>query len=155
MADGSVKTPLDEAATIAILERLAELKVEAIAVCFLWSIVNPAHELAVGRLIAERLPGVPFTLSHRLNPSIREYRRAMSTAIDASLKPMMTAYLGGLEERLEDAGFGGRVLVVTSQGGVMDAAGVARDAGPSGQFGAEHGAGRRARLCRLGRRPTR
>jgi N-methylhydantoinase A len=125
MADGSVKTPLDEAATIATLDRLAELKVQAIAVCFLWSIVNPAHELAAGRLIAARLPDVPFTLSHRVNPSIREYRRAMSTAIDASLKPTMTAYLGGLEERLRSAGFGGRVLVITSQGGVMDAAGVA------------------------------
>src|SRR5262249_4057348 len=117
MADGSVKTPLDEPATTAILGRLRELNVEAIAVCFLWSIVHPAPEVAVGRLIADHLPGVPFTLSHRVNPSIREYRRAMSTSIDASLKPAMTAYLGGLERRLRSAGFTGRVLVITSQGG--------------------------------------
>ena len=125
MVDGSVRSPLDEAATVAVLEQLGGLGVEAIAVCFLWSIVNPEHELAVGRLIEKHLPGIPYTLSHRINPSIREYRRAMSTAIDASLKPTMTAYLGGLEERLRAAGFDGRVLIITSQGGVMDAATIA------------------------------
>jgi N-methylhydantoinase A len=65
-------------------------------------------------------------LSHQINPSIREYRRAMSTALDASLKPIMGAYMSGLGRRLGDAGFAGRLLVVTSQGGVMDAADVAR-----------------------------
>jgi N-methylhydantoinase A len=125
MADGSVKTPLDEAATIVILKRLAELRVEAVAVCLLWSIVNPDHEAAVGRLIARHLPSVPYTLSHRINPSIREYRRAMSTCIDASLKPAMNVYLGGLEERLRAVGFGGRVLIITSQGGAMDVASIA------------------------------
>jgi N-methylhydantoinase A len=119
---GAVKTPLDEAAVIAILEKVRAAKVEAVAVCFLWSVVNPAHEEAVGRLIEQHLPGVPYTLSHRLNPSIREYRRASSTCIDASLKPLMGAYMRGLEQRLREAGFPGRVLVVTSQGGVMDAA---------------------------------
>jgi len=125
MVDGSVKLPLDEAATVAILQTLKEKKVEAVAVCFLWSIVNPEHEIAVGRLIEKHLPGVPYTLSHRINPSIREYRRAMSTCIDASLKPAMNVYLGGLEERLRKAGFNGRVLIITSQGGVMDVASIA------------------------------
>ena len=69
----------------------ATLEVEAVAVCLLWSIVNPAHELRVGELLDEHLPGVPYTLSHRLNPTLREYRRASSTAIDASLKPLMSA----------------------------------------------------------------
>ncbi len=84
--------------------------------------MNPEHELAVGHLIETHLPGVPFTLSHQINPSIREYRRAMSTAIDASLKPTMSAYMSGLEVRLRQAGFGGRVLIVTSHGGVTDTA---------------------------------
>lgn len=122
LRDGSIHRPLDEPATVALLKSLAGKGVEAVAVCFLWSIVNPAHELRLGTLIAEHLPGVPFTLSHRINPSIREYRRAMSTCLDASLKPVMGAYMAGLEERLAEAGFGGRLLVVTSQGGVMDAA---------------------------------
>jgi len=123
--DGLVKIPFDAAAAVAILERLRTQRIEAIGVCFLWSIVNPAHELAMGELIERHLPGVPYTLSHQINPSIREYRRASSTVIDASLKPVMGAYMRGLEQRLREAGFAGRVLVVTSQGGVMDAARVA------------------------------
>ena len=70
---GAVKTPLDEAAVIEILATLKSAKVEAIGVSFLWSVVNPAHELAVGALIEKHLPGVPYTLSHEINPSIREY----------------------------------------------------------------------------------
>lgn len=125
LRDGSVHRPLDEAGVIAALDRARSAGVEAIAVCLLWSIVEPRHEIRVGELIEAHLPGVPYTLSHRINPSIREYRRAMSTCLDASLKPIMGPYMGRLEERLRAAGFGGRLLVVTSQGGVMDAADVA------------------------------
>ena len=124
--DGSVTEPLDEQGVVAIVEELERQEVEAVGVCLLWSIVNPAHELRVGALLERHLPGVPYTLSHVLNPSLREYRRASSTCIDASLKPLMGHYLGGLETRLRDAGFGGRVLVVTTQGGAMDAADMAR-----------------------------
>jgi N-methylhydantoinase A len=120
-AEGRVVKQLDEEEAVAAIKRLAELGVEAVAVCFLWSIVNPDHELRVGELIEQHLPGVPYTLSHSLNPAIREYRRASSAAIDASLKPVMSEYLYGLASRLAEAGFGGRVLVVTSAGGVLDA----------------------------------
>lgn len=123
---GAVHTPLDEAATIDIIGRLKAAGVEAVAVCFLWSISNPAHELRVGELLEEHLPGVPYTLSHQINPALREYRRASATAIDASLKPLMGKYLGGLTERLTAAGFAGRTLVLTSQGGMLDASDLAR-----------------------------
>jgi N-methylhydantoinase A len=118
---GEVVAPLDETASAELLDRLAELEVEAVAVSLLWSIVNPAHELRLGELLETRLPGVPFTLSHRLNPAIREYRRTSSAAIDASLKPLMSRFFGALEERLREEGFGGRLLVMTSAGGVLDA----------------------------------
>ena len=124
-AQGEVVKPLDEEAVVALCARLRGLEVEAVGVCLLWSIANPAHEERVGELLGEHLPGVPYTLSHRLNPSIREYRRASSACIDASLKPVMSEYLERLEGRLRDAGFGGRVLMVTSAGGVLDAAAVA------------------------------
>ncbi|WP_246658473.1 hydantoinase/oxoprolinase family protein [Mesorhizobium sp. GR13] len=124
-AGGEVRTALDEKAVLATLQRVMDAGAEAIGVCFLWSVVNPVHELAVGALIEKHCPGVPYTLSHKINPSIREFRRASSTCIDASLKPVMGAYMRGLEQRLLDAGFNGRVLVVTSQGGVMDAGRVA------------------------------
>lgn len=124
-AGGEVVTPLDEAATRAVIERLADKNIEAVGVCLLWSIANPVHERRVGELLTELLPGVPYTLSHQLNPALREYRRASSTCIDASLKPLMYDYLHGLTGRLREAGFAGRVLMVTSQGGIMDADDVA------------------------------
>jgi N-methylhydantoinase A len=120
-----VVKPLDEDAVVALAAELHEQSVEAVAVCLLWSIVNPVHELRVHELLAEHLVGVPVTLSHEVNPCLREYRRASATAIDASLKPVMTEYIGGLRRRLEDAGFGGRVLIVTSSGGALDAEDVA------------------------------
>jgi N-methylhydantoinase A len=119
-AQGDVVEPLDEAAVVALAGELREREVEAVAVCLLWSIVNHDHELRVGELLDEHLPGVPYTLSHQLNPTLREYRRASSSAIDASLKPVMSAYMEGLQARLEQAGFGGRVLIVTAAGGVLD-----------------------------------
>ncbi|MSP82466.1 MAG: hydantoinase/oxoprolinase family protein [Alphaproteobacteria bacterium] len=124
-ATGRVLRPLDVDAARAAIERLAELAVEAVAVCLLWSIANPAHEERLGELLAAHLPGVPVTLSHRLNPTVREYRRAVSACLDASLKPLMQTYLTGLVARLGAAGFKGRTLMVTSQGSVMDAAAMA------------------------------
>ena len=120
-ADGEVVVPLDVESVRAVIERLGELEVQAVAVCFLWSIVNNTHERRVGELIDEALPGVHVTLSHALNPTLREYRRASSACIDASLKPLMDRYLRGLDIRLRECGYRGRVLVVTSQGTVREA----------------------------------
>jgi N-methylhydantoinase A len=124
-SQGEIVQALDEQAAIETLGRLGELGVESVAVCLLWSIANPAHELALGELLEHHLPGVPYTLSHALNPTLREYRRASCAAIDASLKPLMSSYLQGLEDRLRAGGFAGRLLMVTSSGGVVDAADMA------------------------------
>jgi N-methylhydantoinase A len=124
-SQGEVVRTLDEPGAVEVIGRLADLEVEAVAVCLLWSIANSAHELALGELLERHLPGVPYTLSHALNPTLREYRRASCAAIDASLKPLMTSYLHGLEDRLREAGFAGRLLMVTSSGGVVDAADMA------------------------------
>ncbi|MGO4831501.1 hydantoinase/oxoprolinase family protein, partial [Rhizobiaceae sp. 2RAB30] len=126
LADGREHEPLDEARIVEIAGAMRDAGVEAVAVCLLWSVVNPDHERRVGRLLAEHLPDAAVTLSHELNPTLREYRRASSACIDASLKPMMSAYMDGLARRLEAAGFAGRVLVVTSQGGVVDASDAAK-----------------------------
>lgn len=119
---GAVVRALDEERVIDVLDTLRSLEVEAVACCLIWSIANPQHELRIGALLQRFLPGVPYTLSHVLNPSLREYRRAVSTAIDASLKPIMTRYLGSLDSRLRDAGFRGRLFIQTSEGGVLSAA---------------------------------
>jgi N-methylhydantoinase A len=116
-SEGDVFVPLDEASVVAAVDEARRLRAEAVAVCLLWSIVNPAHEERVGELLEERWPGVPYTLSHRLNPIIREYRRASSTAIDASLKPLMQRYLAAMEADLREAGLAGHIFVATSFGG--------------------------------------
>ena len=125
-SDGSVVQPLDEAEVRAIAATLRQKKIEAIAVSFLWSIANPSHEQRVVDILAEELPQIPVTAGFQINPIIREYRRTSSAAIDASLKPLMGKYMRNLKTRLLDAGFRGQVLVVTSQGGVIDAADVAQ-----------------------------
>ena len=123
--DGEIVRALDEEETVRIIAGLRERGVEAVGVCLLFSTINPAHELRVGELLAEHAPGISCTLSHKLNPILREYRRASATVIDASLKPVMSEYLHGLEQRLREAGFAGRLLVSTSNGGVADAREVA------------------------------
>jgi N-methylhydantoinase A len=116
-SEGDVYVPLDEESVLAAIDGARAAGCEAIAVCLLWSIVNPAHELRVGELIEERLPEAAYTLSHLLNPIVREYRRASATAIDASLKPIMQAYLSDMEHDLRAAGFRGHLFISTSFGG--------------------------------------
>ena len=118
-SEGEVHTPLDAAQARTVAAELAERGVEAVAVCFLWSIVNPRNEQEMAAILESCLPGVPYTLSHRLLPIIREYRRASATAIDASLKPLMQAHLRDMGRDLRDAGYAGELLVSTSVGGCM------------------------------------
>jgi N-methylhydantoinase A len=118
-SEGAIAVPLRREDVAARLTEIEALGVEAIAVSLLWSIANPAHEELIGEVIAEQLPDIPFTLSHQLNPIIREYRRTSSAAIDASLKPLMQAHLTDMEADLRAAGFAGELLIVTSFGGVL------------------------------------
>ncbi len=124
-AEGGIVVPLDEEAARATLGELQRRGFESVAVALLWSVANPAHELALGELIGELLPGVPYTLSHQLNPILREYRRASSTSIDASIKPLMQSHLRQMEGDLRAAGFTGELLVSTTIGGCLDIANVA------------------------------
>jgi N-methylhydantoinase A len=118
-SEGAIERPLDEDATRATLKDIRSRGFQAVAVCLLFSVLNPRHELRLGELIDEVLPGAAYTLSHQLNPILREYRRASSAAIDASLAPLMRSHLSELESDLNAAGFRGQLLVSTSIGGVM------------------------------------
>ncbi|GAC1678910.1 MAG: hydantoinase/oxoprolinase family protein [Steroidobacteraceae bacterium] len=118
-SEGKALTPFDEAGAVAVMHQLRAIEIEAVAVCFLWSIANPEHELAAARIIERELPGIPYTLSHQVNPIVREYRRASSAAIDASLKPLMQRHLREMEFDLRAAGLAGELLPAISLGGVM------------------------------------
>jgi N-methylhydantoinase A len=116
-AEGGVETPLDETQAMQILTQLKDWKIEAIAVALLWSIANPSHERRLAEMIELVLPEVPYSLSHRVSPTLREYRRTSATALDASLKPIVRRGVGEVEVRLRAAGFSGVLTFVTSNGG--------------------------------------
>lgn len=118
-SEGVVVTPFDPEQANAVVGRLKSLDIQAVAVSFLWSIANPEHELAMARVLETSLPDVPYTLSHQINPIVREYRRTSSAVIDASLKPLMQHHLGDIESSLRATGLTGELLAATSFGGVM------------------------------------
>ncbi len=118
-SEGEVVERLDEEGAREVIGALGERGVEAVGVCLLWSVANGAHERRVGELLDELLPGVPYTLSHELNPIVREFRRASAAAIDASLKPLMGTHLREVGEDLRNSGLTGELMVATSYGGVM------------------------------------
>jgi N-methylhydantoinase A len=116
-SEGGIETKLNDADVIAAIAKLKAQKVESIAVALLWSIVNPVHEQRIGELIKEHWPTIPFSLSHHICPTLREYRRTSATAIDASLRPLVKRAVTELEGRLRDAGLSGILTLVTSSGG--------------------------------------
>jgi len=118
--DGSISKNLDNKSLLKVINRLKKLNVEAVAVCLLWSTLNAEHEIKIEQFLQKNLPGIPISLSHKVNPILREYRRASSTCIDASLKPLMSKYLNNLNNALLKKGFAGNFFMVTSQGGVLD-----------------------------------
>ena len=116
-SEGDVVVPVNKDQVRDLLLDLEKKNFEAIAVCFLWSIANPTNELSIAELIEEHIPGVPYTLSHKLIPIVREYRRASAAAIDASLKPVMQRHLSEMENDLRNADYQGEILVSTMIGG--------------------------------------
>jgi len=121
-SEGEVDRALDEQSVLDAIDTLRHREVKAIAVALIWSIANPDHERRIGALLAEHWPGIPYSLSHLVNPCIREYRRTSATALDASLKPVIEQSVNRLEQRLRDCGFVGTLTFVTSSGGQTSAA---------------------------------
>ncbi len=121
-ARGEPLLPLDEDSLAAALSALEAADVQAVAVCLLHAYANPAHEEQVGRYLAERHPDWYVALSHQIVREIREYERTSTTALNAYIGPIVNRYLASLEELLAGAGFGGQVLIMQSNGGVMSVA---------------------------------
>jgi N-methylhydantoinase A len=114
-----VQLDLDEARR-AVAE-LVSSGVEAVAVCFLWSFMNPAHERAVEELIASEFPDLSVTTSHTVAPVIKEYERGATTMLNAYLSGTTDRHITALESRLAEAGFGKGALIMQSSGGVTSA----------------------------------
>ncbi|WP_439579607.1 hydantoinase/oxoprolinase family protein [Elioraea sp.] len=117
-ADGTVETALDVAALPALIERIAALGAECVAVTLLNSHANPAHERLLAARIAAALSDLPVSISADVSPEIREYERTSTTVLNALLVPVVRAYLERLERRVGEDGFSPAIFLVQSNGGV-------------------------------------
>ena len=117
-AGGRVLVPLDEAGVAALAGRLMAERIEAVAVGFLHSFTNPAHERRVGEILADRLPGVPVTLSSDVSAEMREYERFSTACANAYVQPLIGRYLANLETLLRHEGFSCPLFLMLSGGGL-------------------------------------
>lgn len=117
---GAVVEPLNEdEVRLAVRELKAEGCI-SIAVCFLFSFVNRAHEVRAREIILEEYPDCFVSLSCEILPQIREFERVSTTIVNAYTSPKLSKYLYRLKNRLIEEGFGGALHVMQSNGGVMD-----------------------------------
>jgi N-methylhydantoinase A len=134
---GGVIEPLAEEELGRLASELGESPVESVAVCLLFSYLEPAHERAIAERLRSALPDVHVSASHEVLPQFREYERCSTTVIDAYLSPLLARYLGRLVDAADERGLP-RPLVIKSSGGVAPADEAARSAsqtvlsGPAG-----------------------
>ena len=120
--DGSEHVALDSAGVIAAVEELVALGVHRLAVCLLHAYANPAHELSVGALIADRHPDLHVSLSSVVLPEYREYERAMTTLVDVMVKPYCKTYLARAERSIAERSGEVPFLIMQSNGGIVSSA---------------------------------
>src|SRR5712691_11699224 len=121
LADGSVRTPLDEDDARRAIRELAARGVTTLAVCFLHAYLNPVHERRVAELAAEEAPAMAVTLSHEVSPTFREYERTSTAVVNAYVMTALREYLRGLGATLKERGYRGRLFVMQSSGGIATA----------------------------------
>ncbi len=118
-ATGDVLVPLDEEAVRAAARQLLAAGVESVAIVFLFSYRDPAHEQRAAQIVAAEMPGVSVSASHRITQEWREYERTSTTVVNAYVQPIMDRYLGEFGRGLGGRGFTGELLVTQSNGGAF------------------------------------
>src|SRR5713226_4298402 len=114
---GEVLQPLNAEDVQAAVAFCREQAVEAIAVCFLHSYANSAHEVECGAIIHQLAPDIPLTLSHRITKEWREYERTNTAVLNAYVHPIAARYLDHLEKSLAGLGMGAVGHIMQSNGG--------------------------------------
>jgi N-methylhydantoinase A len=107
---------------------IAELQareVEAVAICFMHSYANPAHEEAVAERVAKRMPDAYLSVSNRVLPQVRFYERSSTAVLNAVVGPILKRYMQNLRQRLSESGFDGVLRIMQSNGGVTSPEAVA------------------------------
>ncbi len=120
-AEGKVVTALSRDDVAAAIAAIGEADIEAIAVCFLHSYANPAHEREAGEMIRAAMPDKFLSLSIDILPQKREYERTSTTVINAYVGPPVSRYMRAMIDDLQAARVGGRLMVMQSSGGVIEA----------------------------------
>ena len=105
---GEVVIPLAAGQITRALDGIEAAGAEAVAICTLWSVVNPVHEIALARAVRDRFPDLFVTVSHAVAPGVGEYARMSTTAANAALGPVMGAYLAAWTRRCARSGSGCR-----------------------------------------------
>jgi len=119
-AHGNIVVPLDEPEATDIARRIRALpEIGAVAVCLLFSYLNPAHEQRIKEIFAAALPEMPISISYEVLPKWKEYERASTTIADAYLKPVIAGQLRSMRGRMHEAGFAAHTAVIKSNGGEM------------------------------------
>ena len=122
LASGEIETILNEADVITALKRLQDAGCDSLCIAFINAYANPANELAAKDCVRAHWHNDHITVSCDILPEIREFERVSTSVLNAYLQPKMAHYLGQLKDRLGDKGFAGDLLIVQSNGGVMDVA---------------------------------
>jgi N-methylhydantoinase A len=117
--DGTVETPLDEDAARKAVRALRAAGVKGVAICFLYSFLDAAHEAATRRIVAEEFPEAFVCASHEVAPEFREYERLSTTVVNAYLGPVMAFYIRGVVDRLASLGVTATPHLTQSNGGVI------------------------------------
>lgn len=118
-AKGLEVRPVEEAGIRAAVQILKDEGVEAVTVSLMNAYLNGAHELRVGEIVAEMMPGVPLSLSHEVLPEMQEYERTLTTVANAAVRPVVSRYVRNLREQLRGRGMAGRLALLRSDGGLM------------------------------------
>src|SRR5215471_4092877 len=117
-SDGEVLITLDDASLDETIAAIRASGATSVAICFLHSYRNPAHEVGVAERLTRELPGANVSRSSDVLPQIKEYERVSTTIVNAYVEPIVRRYLTNLEARLGEAGFKGSLFVVLSHGGM-------------------------------------
>ncbi len=117
--DGTVEAALDEAGLRTAARTLRAAGVEAVAICFLYGFLRPAHEQRAREIVAEELPDAFVSTSHEVAPEFREFERMSTAVVNAYLGPVMQRYIERLGGRLREAGLRAAPHLTQSNGGVI------------------------------------
>jgi N-methylhydantoinase A len=118
-ADGAVVTEIDEGTLERTIELLDKRGIEAVAVVYLNSFMNPQHEHRTLQAIGEALPDAYACASYEILPELKEFERTSTTVANAYIGPIVDRYLSTLTKRLEEWGFRNQTFIIHSGGGVV------------------------------------